>query len=624
MFRRFCRDRNGNFAMMTAIAIVPLMGGLALAVDYTEISRQRQNTLNALDAAGVATARRYVEGGTEAELKTYALNFFKANLNGVDPANANLTVVLPSDQSNGGGVVKLSASLKYKPYFLPVFTSLLGGTAGTKELVAFAATNEVQLKNTLEVALVLDNSGSMSEKGGGSGKERMTLMKDAAKQLIDALAASAGQIKQVSEPVKFGVVPFAASVNVGPGNAGASWMDQDGISPVHHENFDWSSMSSSVNPTKYVQQIGGIWYKKGVGWLTEANQKITRFSMYKDIKYKPSLLGVAQYASWAGCVEARPSPYDLDNTTPSSATPATLFVPMFAPDEAGNKWTKSGSSVKDFGMFNSWWDDGATWTSTSTNSTTQMTRQKSMAKYFDIAPYGTFSSAAATYDDGPNSSCTTTPITPLTDVSVATGKDKVKAAIDAMQPLGGTNVHEGLAWGWRVVSSNAPFTEGRNDSEHGNDKVVILLTDGANTYYTPGSLGYNDYAGNKSIYSSHGYTGVNQSGDTTTRLFAGTTVTKTDYSNANYSKAMDERLATLCGNAKGKNVLVMTVAVDLSSTNTQEAAQIAGLKSCSSESRFRKDGTGKAAKLFWNTTGSNLSETFKEIADELSNLRITS
>ena len=30
MFRRFCRDRNGNFAMMTAIAIVPLMGGLAL------------------------------------------------------------------------------------------------------------------------------------------------------------------------------------------------------------------------------------------------------------------------------------------------------------------------------------------------------------------------------------------------------------------------------------------------------------------------------------------------------------------------------------------------------------------------------------------------------------------
>ena len=30
----------------------------------------------------------------------------------------------------------------------------------------------------------------------------------------------------------------------------------------------------------------------------------------------------------------------------------------------------------------------------------------------------------------------------------------------------------------------------------------------------------------------------------------------------------------------------------------------------------------KPAKLFWNATGGNLAEKFKEIADELSNLRI--
>jgi ubiquinol-cytochrome c reductase cytochrome b subunit len=45
----------------------------------------------------------------------------------------------------------------------------------------------------------------------------------------------------------------------------------------------------------------------------------------------------------------------------------------------------------------------------------------------------------------------------------------------------GLRITEGIAWGWRVVSSPEPFTGGRPESERGNDKVVIVLTDG----YTP-------------------------------------------------------------------------------------------------------------------------------------------
>ena len=51
-----------------------------------------------------------------------------------------------------------------------------------------------------------------------------------------------------------------------------------------------------------------------------------------------------------------------------------------------------------------------------------------------------------------------------------------------MAANGNTDVPEGMAWGWRTVSSSEPFTEGRPESEKGNDKVVIVLTDGANTY----------------------------------------------------------------------------------------------------------------------------------------------
>jgi Flp pilus assembly protein TadG len=639
MLRRFLSDKRGNYMLLTAASIIPILGGLAVAVDYTEMSRQRQLTLNALDAAGVATARRLVEGATDQELVAYAQDFFEANLGAVDPKDATLHVTLPT-ATGGGTTVKLAADLTYRPYFLPTFDALMGKD-GTST-VSFSAEVEVQLKNTLEVALVLDNSGSMDYTGSGSGKKRITLLKDAAKQLVATLAQQASQMKQMDKPVQFAVVPFAASVNVGSAYSTASWMDIDGRSPIHHENFDWSSMSQSLasaNGNRYVQNISGVYYKKGTGWGAAENQKITRFTLFEDLKRQTGTQTVrvgsswvtqpvyGPYASWQGCVEARPYPYNVNDAAPTNTTPATLFVPMFAPDEVGNIWTDQGDywrTVRTFGASNSWWDDLTTSTSTSTDD--QYRRQRSMVKYFTAAPQGKVS--AAQPGQGPNSSCTTTAITPLTDVTTSEGQTKINTAIDAMGPNGATNVPEGIAWGWRAVSGGAPFTEGRPETEKGNDKVLIVLTDGENTYYTPNSLGYNDPAGDKSTYSAYGYTRVTQSGGTSTRLFMGTgsSVSKSDYSNDNYSAALNDQMAQVCTNAKANHLIVMTVGLDLSSSDTQQKKQIAGLKDCASESRFRKDASDptKPAKLFWNTTGGNLSQTFKEIADELSNLRIVS
>jgi len=99
---------------MTVIAMVPLMGGLAIGIDYTEMTRQRQNALNALDAAGVATAQQIVAGATDADAKAYAKNFFEANLAHIDPANTTLAVTLPNNNT-GGGTLKLCSTLTYKP-----------------------------------------------------------------------------------------------------------------------------------------------------------------------------------------------------------------------------------------------------------------------------------------------------------------------------------------------------------------------------------------------------------------------------------------------------------------------------------------------------------------------------
>ena len=175
------------------------------------------------------------------ESKSYAKEFFEANLGAVDPADTTLTVLLPNNNF-GGGTLKLTADLTYEPMFLPTAAMLINKTS-TSPNVDFTAEAEIRLKNTLEVALVLDNSGSMDEEGSGTSERRIELLRDAAKELVETLAKQASQMKQIDEPVQFGIVPFSASVNVAPSTDDKPWMDTTGISPIHHENFDWSQMT---------------------------------------------------------------------------------------------------------------------------------------------------------------------------------------------------------------------------------------------------------------------------------------------------------------------------------------------------------------------------------------------
>ncbi|HHI81943.1 MAG TPA: VWA domain-containing protein, partial [Rhizobiales bacterium] len=72
--------------------------------------------------------------------------------------------------------------------------------------------------------------------------------------------------------------------------------------------------------------------------------------------------------------------------------------------------------------------------------------------------------------------CKSSPITRLTS-NITT----IKSGIDNMQARDKTYIPAGLMWGWRLISNSIPFADGAPYSDKSVKKVILLMTDGANT-----------------------------------------------------------------------------------------------------------------------------------------------
>ena len=724
MLKKFLRDEKGQFAVITALCALPLFGAVAMSIDFSNLSRLRHDLKDSLDAANSNLAKAYVEGGkTNAELYGIGRSFFDANFDEHYLSKVDLTITLPDDPLNTTRELKMKAKLKYDTMFGPVLAGLTHASVDNYSYVVEIST--MRMRNVAEIALVLDNSGSMvyDKFGNTSGvavaNQRITLLKKASKDLVTSMIDLGAKIQQVSNPVKFSLVPFSASVNVGASNASAGWMDTRGVSPIHHEHLDWGT-ASPTNPAGF-RSVGPDGAK-----LDASNNPLTRFSIYNSLKFRSggtesatqcevwkqgttgsstsncavfkrtgtltdvgassaaaataiadatyNQAALAKKYAWGGCVEMRPNGLDVTDETPGPGNPSSLFVPMFAPDDFNaSQYGTTNSTSQVYAGVNNWWPDFETdasfiadtyWstyndsgqalysaaapTSSTWWTSTSRPRMANAAKYIKNKPYLSGQNAPSSTsgrigqwqyfrgEAGPNNSCTTEAITPLTG-----NKAALHAAIDKMAATGNTNVPEGLAWGWRTVSSKAPFSEGVVETNKAIDKVVIVLTDGANTYGDLSAGNNGDVTGTQSTYAAFGYSGYAGNGGTNgtaalssatniARIFKDTTASKTTHDQTNFQKAMDEKMLKICDNVKGQDIILMTVALDLDPANYSSAAQkaevnkaLATLTSCAGESKTRKKSDGTPEKLFWNAKSDTLDTTFKEISDELSNLRFT-
>lgn len=469
---RFMRDKRGQVALIWALCGSSLLALAGLGVDFQMAQVARERLLNAADGAALVAERLIAR--PLAERQAAAEAFFRANLANTSFQNTAKFSLTP--KTGGGHRTEVSAEV----------TTLFGGLVNKRTLTVSAAAEAMSGGGLIEVALVLDNTGSMAAD--------MPALRTSAEDLVNTMFANARNVGDV----KMAVVPFVAQVNVGAGYASSGWIDTTGVAPFNGELFEdriiarrtWSAalgtnceLLSTLPYPGYTGSYRVRWRKATSGSNTlcvaETPSTIDHLSLFK-------LIG---NTSWKGCVEARPEPYDINDTPPNINTPATLFVPYFWADNTDT-------------FANSWMTDtsgdipNATMTNSLTSTSTANVRR---AQGFNIFKFngqnGTIDSTAPD-TTGPNRSCPT-PIVPLT-----TDKSSLVTAVRDMLHWNnsGTNQTEGLAWGWRVLSPAPPFTEGTAYGQR--KKVIVLMSDGQNTNINTGSS-VNPIFG--SDYSSYSY-----------------------------------------------------------------------------------------------------------------------
>jgi len=208
---------------MLGIALIPLLGAVGAAVDYSQASATRTAFQNALDSTALMLSKTAALQ-TSSELQAAATNDFNALFTG---SNAKNVTVTANYSTTSGSQLVLSGSATVDTNFLSIL--------GIDTIHIAASTTSTWGNTRLRVALVLDNTGSMASSG------KMTALKTASQNLLTQLKSAA----VTAADVYVSVIPFGKDVNVDPSNVNASWLRWDLWEEVNGKCSDTSYHSKT-------------------------------------------------------------------------------------------------------------------------------------------------------------------------------------------------------------------------------------------------------------------------------------------------------------------------------------------------------------------------------------------
>src|ERR1700738_257265 len=205
--RRFIGAKDGNIAVIFAIAAVPIISFVGAAIDFTRANSARSSMQAALDSTALMLAKDLSDGTiTTSQIDAKAAAYFTALYTNPDAKSVTVNATYTATSAMGSTIM-VNGSGSVATDFMKV--------AGFPNLNFSTSSTSAWGNARMRVAMALDNTGSMAQDG------KIGALQTASKNLIDQLSALA---KNPGD-IYISIIPFAKDVNVGASNYNQNWID---------------------------------------------------------------------------------------------------------------------------------------------------------------------------------------------------------------------------------------------------------------------------------------------------------------------------------------------------------------------------------------------------------------
>ncbi len=658
------RDVRANTLALMTMALIPLAGMVGGGIDISRMYIVKTRLQHACDAGALA-GRKAMGGGTWAQTvkingadipnypKVSAERFFDANFNRDSYGLTSQSAEQTRSFSESAGKVSGTASVQLPMTLMRIF----GQTTQTLSVTCDA---EMRLPNT-DVMFVLDTTGSMGDKAVSTDPDtKIESLKVAVKCFYEIVARlditdtncaagnpSGGTGNEVQ--IRFGFVPYSVNVNVGrllpTSYFPNSWDYQTRkIKSITYNNGSPSQTSSTTalgtpgawvlnNYTvtrgsnnnasdSYCQgKLPGTSTTNGNSTTTQLSS--TEYPGYRTVTYKTDTAVTQReyrYNSFSGKVcyfDTRDTPgttttnYTRNDTAVVTWTYASLPVDL-SPLKNGSAWASTPQLQLQIGnngtmrtvTWNGCIEERATVSGTSFDPIPSGARDLEVDTVpSDLATQWKPSLGDVEYMRRSGSTYTTDPVDSTSNYSQPDDYCPTEARkmqswptasdfetyVDSLTPTGNTYHDIGLLWGARLLSPTGIFRSENEFTPKGGEieRHLIFMTDG-------------DTQTSTSNYAAYGLPWYDR------RNVAASDVGSSPGGDMN--DEINARFLALCKVVKNQNITLWVISFGSGSNATTENR----LSQCASSGRF-----------FTARDSVALQNTFKTIADQISQLRLT-
>ena len=301
------RDDRGNVLILSAAFMIPMLALVGSSIDVGRAYVARSRMQQACDAASLAGRWAFSQGQTTTSATNEALKFFNFNFKQGAFGTESFTPAVNVTGSTTK-VVQVTAATTLRLSVMGIF--------GFQPIrVAASCTAEQNFVNT-DIVLVLDTTGSMAQTMPGDTQTKISALRSAVLALYDQLAPIQTQLAAAGMRLRFSVVPYSSTINVGKliYNVKPEYIRNP--APYYQANTCYSGRSSY---TCY-QQVSVNHSTSGPNWFTN---------------------------SWGGCIEERQTTSAITSTSTTIPSAAyDLDIDKIPTPDVNTQWPPYDTSAE--------------------------------------------------------------------------------------------------------------------------------------------------------------------------------------------------------------------------------------------------------------------------------------